>query len=77
MLQIFHMAARQSVGYDSYDSFVVVAGSESEARTIAAECAGDEGEELWLDGQFSSCTAIGTPHADLEVGVVVSSFNAG
>tara|TARA_R110000868_G_scaffold141721_1_gene358446 strand:+ start:151 stop:402 length:252 start_codon:yes stop_codon:yes gene_type:complete len=83
MLKIYHLAAKAGVGYDSYDSFVVIADNETEARALCAEVAADEGEHTWQRPMHSSCAYIGEATADSEAGkvllehIVVASFTAG
>ena len=41
--------------YDKTFGFVVRAESESEARLLASEESGEEGDKAWLDGRYSTC----------------------
>lgn len=77
------------VGYDQYDSFIVIAGSEDEARsTHPSDFVGDFiSEEQAFGCDVSWCSyadrhelkveLIGTALEDQHKGVVLSSFNAG
>jgi hypothetical protein len=56
------------VGYDQYDAKIIRASSEYEARKIANETTGDEGQ-IWTDSTKVSCVlvkSIGKPEAILE-----------
>ena len=63
-------------GWDSYDSFVIVAKSAEEARAIAADKSGSEGPMAWLIKakieELGTYTGVNT-----EGHVVLGSFNAG
>ena len=62
--------------YDTYDSAIVAAFSEEEARNIhPAEDWGSQ--HTWADPEEVTVTYIGIAATDLEKGVVLSSFNAG
>jgi hypothetical protein len=60
--------------YDSYDSFVVVAENEAEARELAANSAGDEGSITWRDPLLSDCEEM-LPTGEKRI--ILGSFNAG
>jgi hypothetical protein len=53
--------------------FVIRAKSESAARTLAAEHAGDEGPEAWLSPGSATCTEL---HADGREEVIMRDYNA-
>ena len=63
-------------GYDSYDSFIVAARSEEEARKFANEQHADEGP-VWVDSKLASCVVIGRACSSVAAGIVLGSFNAG
>jgi hypothetical protein len=44
--------------YDKAFGFVVRAPTEEKARAIAAESCRDEGQELWLNPGYSTCTEL-------------------
>ena len=46
--------------YDKAFGFVVRATSESEARKVASEGAGDEGNAVWLDPEKTTCYILNT-----------------
>ena len=60
--------------YDCYHVFVIQAETESEARLIASDSKGDEGEDAWLNPKWSYCREL-VP--DGKSGVVISDFHAG
>ncbi len=59
-------------GYDVFDSHVVIAKNEDEARSLCPY--GDEGD-IWTIRKYSSCKKIG--NSTLESQHVLGSFNAG
>ena len=59
--------------YDTYDSAVVCATSEEEARHIEV---GDPIYE-WTNPEYVKVEEIGIANDDVEKGVIVASFNAG
>lgn len=79
--QLYLLTAIKSVGYDSYDGFVVSAQAPIYARLLANkhEPLGDEtrfgNSDFWLDPSLSTCDRIGI--SSVPEGVVLSSFNAG
>lgn len=62
------------IGYDEYDSFIVVARDESEVRNLAKVEVGDEGEAVWDTAEI---TLIADKCADNQPRTVLGSFNAG
>lgn len=80
MKHIYHLALLPSPRKGRYDiasDFVVVAGTEQEARKLAAREAGDEKPDAWLNRQFSTCEMIGEAFGETKIGVVCRSFHAG
>ena len=67
---IYLLRRTDAIDYDEYDSAVIVAGSEEEARAIAVE------ENLWGAGwdDYIDCDEVSPEDS---YGVVLSSFNAG
>jgi hypothetical protein len=43
---------------DTISTFVVRAGSEEEARALAARHAMDEGKSVWLSPTYSTCRSV-------------------
>lgn len=89
-MYLYRLTLNTSIGYDMYDSAVVIASSEEEARTFHPdnEARWDQEKERWLNGYYSSDDTWGKPdQVSVELigtalpgspsGVVVSSFNAG
>jgi hypothetical protein len=60
--------------YDYYDSFVIRAETEIDARSIAFNNAGDESGEVWKDPEKSTCEEL---QAEGKVELVLGSYNAG
>ncbi len=86
----FVLRAKEEVGYDCYDGFVVEADNEIEARKIAQENGGDEIQEwvhrytkridvqFWINAALSTCEPIEEAgwHRE-QTGVILGSYNAG
>mgnify|MGYP000724822482 CR=1 FL=1 len=86
-LQIYLLTST-ALGYDTFDSCVVIATDEDAARQMhPADFDAPPGLDAWADehthGQWASCPAdvrvrlIGAAEPDSEPGVVCVSFNAG
>lgn len=60
--------------YDIAQGFVVRAGSPKEARKLASAEAGDEGADVWLSAERSSCKVL---KQDGRQGVILRDFLAG
>lgn len=88
-MKLWHLKCLPHFGgsYDSYDSFIVAAETEEDARAIAAKNGGDEqdfgeyrygGDRTprngWLAPTDTSCVELTMP---TEAGVILGSFNAG
>jgi hypothetical protein len=79
-MPLYWLRAKLDVGYDAYDSFVVSAKNEKEAREMCQLEGADEigwrepKIPFWTDPKMSACKEISskTPH-----GIIVGSFNAG
>ena len=67
-----YLLSMEYAGYDTYDSKVIVASSEDEAREIANYNTGDEGK-VWKDPSVVKCEVVDTSTK----GAVCESFNAG
>jgi hypothetical protein len=80
-MNLYYLSQDDETGYDTYDSCVVAADSEDEARLIRPD-----GGDNW-DSMFGSSwarypnkvkvTFIGVAASTVKRGVVCSSFNAG
>ena len=83
-MNIYLISQEVNTGYDTYDSAVVVAKNEEDARTIHPGHHGCEYENnnwnVWLkfeDRSEVKVEFIGVADKTLERGVVLASFNAG
>jgi len=61
------------IGYDCYDSFVIIASSPIEARNYCMS--GDEGQDTWLNKKLSTVKKIG--ESNKPKGCYCASFNQG
>ncbi len=64
---------RGRIGYDEYSAKVVRADNPKEARALANENVGDEGQ-IWSDSKMVSCNSI---KAEGKSKIILGSFNAG
>ena len=71
-LKIYRLYVTFNVGYDSFDSKVIVAKNKDAARKIANQHVGDEGM-VWEDRDLVKCKRVKTDKES----VVCESFNAG
>lgn len=64
-------------GWDTYDSAVVAAETEDDARRIHPS--GNDGDRMgtWCDPEHVSARAIGDATTGTSRGVILASFNAG
>lgn len=60
--------------YEKAGGFVVRASDEDEARSYAADQAGDEGSDVWIDGNVTACTELAIEGSR---GVVLRDFASG
>ena len=87
-LKIYKLKAISNITYDCYDSFIISAYTELQARRIAQFNGGDEIMEnynysktkikkipFWTNKELSSCELLDTNN--MSIGIVCSSFNAG
>jgi hypothetical protein len=77
-MKLWHVTARDKrpewePWYDKAFAFVVRAETEAEARELAANCAGEEGSNPWLNSDASLCEIL-TPKG--ERGVIIKDFAA-
>lgn len=68
-----HNDRKLAISYDYFDSKMIRAKSEEEARELANMGVGDEGR-IWEDENFVSCEVI---KVSGKKQVLISSFNAG
>lgn len=80
-MNIYLLNQSERRGYDTYDSCVVVAENEEEARKIRPDLRkwGDYGEySAWANKLESvKVTLLGTAAENTTPGIICSSFNAG
>ena len=83
-MNIYLISQAYNKGYDTYDSAIVVARSEEEARSIHPESKNYRPNdnthcETWCSSEHVRVTLIGTlTNLEYEAGMVISSsFNAG
>lgn len=85
-LKLYLLTQNDNNGYDTYDSCIVCAKDEKEAKTISpeggifVETSGKRGSwrTSWaLRSSSITCEEIGTANGDQKKGVILSSFNAG
>lgn len=60
--------------YDRAHGFIIEAETEGQARIIASENKGDEGEDAWLNPKWSYCIEL---KPDGNPGVIMCDFHAG
>ena len=77
MFTIFHLKRLDKIRYNEAASFVVIATSRHEARRMAGDLAGDEGQYAWVDPGATSCVSIGLANEHEEIRVVCRDFCAG
>lgn len=73
-MKLYRVTRKGEVGWDEYDSFIVLAENEDEARRLA-QTAAEEGEWQPPANAFTKgkCDEVNLN----EAGVVLGSFNAG
>lgn len=80
-MKLYLLSQTENTGYDKFDSCVVAARNEDEARTVHPY--GDESDWTCPYPSWASCSAnvsvrlIGLSVAGIERGVICASFNAG
>lgn len=73
-MKLYVIRVSGHVDYDEYDSMVIFAESEEQARKIANEKAYYGQPNVFLDPTYATCEEL----KDVtELGVVVASYNAG
>lgn len=71
-MKIYLLNRTDDIGYDEYDSKIVVAETARRARKLANEHVGNEGT-VWQNTEIVTCRQVSTT----EEGEVLASFNAG
>lgn len=70
---IYILRQKEDVGLDEYDAKIVRAKDAKEARKVANERVGDEGQ-IWEDSTMVSCRSVNAEGKGKEL---LGSFNAG
>ena len=82
-MKLYLLSQDDNNDYDTYDSIVVCAESEEDARTIApnGELYVEEPNNIYTTWAFKassiSCEEIGIANENQQRGVIIASFNAG
>jgi len=82
-MKLYLLTQSENRGYDTYDSCVVCAESEEDAKTIhPSECRRDKPWEYKWDEWATSpdkveCQELGESNDEQERGLILASFNAG
>lgn len=82
-LSLYLISQQVNPGYDTYDSAVVAAASEEDARTIHPDGSKDwDGKDRWpfsswADAECVTVVRVGDAAPNVVRGVVCASFNAG
>ena len=80
-MKLYLLEQNDNNNYDTYDSCLVCAENEADARTIAPNGNEFKESERWSDWALSkdsiTCEEIGEANDKQERGVVIASFNAG
>lgn len=78
-LYLYRIFQNENSGYDTYDSAVVCAYSEEDARTIhpCGNSARTWGNGDWAAPREVNVKYLGEAHKSLKRGAIVASFNAG
>ena len=74
IMELYLLTNTEETGWDENAGFVIREESAVAARKIAAQKAGDEGAELWLDVKKSSCKTLKQEGTE---GMILQDFNAG
>ena len=75
MYKLYQVSRNDTVLYDEVIEIVVYAKNGYCARAAAAEQCGDEGSDVWMDSNKSTCKQL--TEKSLTPKTVVRSFNAG
>ena len=65
----------ENLVFDYYDSFIIYANNEQQAKKICSKNAGSEGEKIWL--KKSNVELIGYNLKIKKEEIILGSFNAG
>ena len=76
-MKLWRISQTANDNYDTFDSAVVAAKTEDEARLIHPGGYGKGYEGCWAKPEKVSVEYIGEARTGMEAGVIVASFNAG
>lgn len=76
-MKLWILTRKDSVGYEEYDSFIVLAQDESEARKLAHDQASYSFEDwsVWLDTNLCSCEQL--TRKGKKAKIILGSYNGG
>lgn len=74
MLYIYHLQRFAGQAAGESHAAIVIAPSTDAARTIASTRAHDEGWQVWLDPEATSCVVVGTANEEEVPGHVLRAF---
>ena len=75
-MKLYLLGRTDVIGYDEFMGFVVAAPTSPEARKLANESSGDEGE-IWSDCTLVKATCLGPASAGIKRGIILGSYHAG
>jgi len=77
-MNIYLIEQEQQVGYNTYDSAVVVAATEQDAKEIIPGGSWNSARTDWCSSaEHVTAELIGTATEGMEAGVILASYNAG
>ena len=75
MNKLYKIWQNTNNGYDTYDSAIVCAETEEEARNIEVGSVGEYGG--WVSPEYVHVEEIGIAKDSVKKGIILASFNAG
>lgn len=77
-MNLYRISQEENINYETYDSAIVCAASEEDARNITPSLSGDWKMSYWASSpEKVKVELIGVALNDMKAGVVLASFNAG
>jgi|WetSurMetagenome_2_1015567.scaffolds.fasta_scaffold67863_3 hypothetical protein len=81
LLKLYLLTQDEEIGYDTFDSCIVAAKDENEAKQYHPSGRLNDREDNWGDWPTNkdviTCIEIGKANKEQQVGVIIASFNAG
>lgn len=75
-MNLYLVSQNYNSGYDTYDSMIIAAKNEKEAKTISIEVT--DNPTCWVDNLDQlEVEKIGKANPETESGLILASFNAG